>query len=138
MDWHGDHRQYIRERPKRTKKMGSEDGKKRYQRGQGMGSQQKLFFNVCLCLYCSISQSVVQNQFKQNYPSHLLKIQIPGLHPRPSELNSLDVGPGTDNFYVSRGILFTKYFYPSAFHKSAFKLVLSRNMQSHFQHWMHS
>lgn len=50
-------------------------------------------------------------------PSPLLEIQIPGPHPRPGEENSLRVGLGIGNLEVSQGILFTNYFYLSAFHK---------------------
>lgn len=58
-------------------------------------------------------------------PYPMLKIQIPGPHPRPSEENSPGVGLRIGNLEVSQGILFTNYFYLSAFHKSAFKMILT-------------
>ena len=59
---------------------------------------------------------------------------MPGVHLRPSELDFLDVCPGIGTLKADHDILFTKYFYFSAIHKSAFKLVLSRNMPPHFTH----
>lgn len=50
---------------------------------RGVGSQQKL-----LSIYVFASTAVFLKVYskKSNYLSHLLKIQIPGPHSRPSEL----------------------------------------------------